>query len=369
MSQSPGPPVLQRLCCFLLLTLLVQAPGFAQSKPGVSIGDTSGPQATDQSLQAPAAGVAASQAAPDAPIRDLQPVVVTGVQPGPGLWKVSRDGHVLWIIGTLSPMPRAIQWDTHAVEQVIAQSQQVLEAPGVKLKADTGWLGKLALIPTALKARRNPDGKTLQEVVPADQYARWQVLKQRYLGNDRGIEQWRPVFAALELYDKAIRKNGMRHGGIAPVVEKLARRHKLEITPVQVVISIQQPKQALREFAQTRLDDNACFARTLDRIEGDLDTMVLRANAWSIGDLQTLGELPYRNQYAACSAAFGAATIAHKYGIDDIPGQLRRAWLEHAEAALARNRGTLAILPITELLKQDGYLAALRAKGYLVEEP
>jgi hypothetical protein len=31
--------------------------------------------------------------------RVLDTVVVSGVQPGPGLWKVSKDGHALWILG------------------------------------------------------------------------------------------------------------------------------------------------------------------------------------------------------------------------------------------------------------------------------
>ena len=44
----------------------------------------------------------------------LEAVVVTGVQPGPGLWKVSKGEHVLWILGTLSPLPNQMQWDSRA---------------------------------------------------------------------------------------------------------------------------------------------------------------------------------------------------------------------------------------------------------------
>ena len=39
-------------------------------------------------------------------IAELEPIVVSGVQPGPGLWKVSRGGHVLWVLCVLSPVPR-----------------------------------------------------------------------------------------------------------------------------------------------------------------------------------------------------------------------------------------------------------------------
>jgi hypothetical protein len=40
-----------------------------------------------------------------------------------------------------------------------------------------------------------------------------------------------------------------------------------------------------------------------------------------------------------------------------------------AEAALRDNASTFALLPISELLKPDGYLAKLQARGYEVEAP
>ena len=320
---------------------------------------------------APAGADRASPADPAAPeVRDLPTLVVTGVQPGPGLWKVSRGENVLWVLGTLSPLPRGMEWDAQRVDQVIAQSQEVLYSPSVSVDTDTGFFGNLTLIPSALKARRNPDGKRLQDVVPPAQYARWQALKARYIGRDRGIEQWRPVFAALELYEKAIEKAGMSGRGlVGPQVAKLAKRHGVKTTSPVVKITIREPRKALKEFATTTLDDGDCFAKTLDRIESDIGTMRARANAWAIGDIQTLRELPYGNQFTACSAAFGTAELARKHGVADMAGQIERTWMAAAEGALARNRSTFATLPIAELLKRDGFLAKLEAKGYEVEAP
>ncbi len=336
-----------------------------------------GPHASAQAgsepaTPAPAAGAQRepAPASAGAPVREFQPIVVTGVRPGPGLWRVSRGDHVLWVLGTLSPLPRGIEWDTNAVEKAISRSQEVLQSPSVRIESDVGFFGRLALIPSAFRARRNPDGRTLQQLLPPRDYARWLVLKRRYIGSDRGIERWRPVFAALELYDEAIRKSGMRQGGIvAPAVERMAKRYKVKLTEPEVVVTIAEPKQALREFAATTLEDRDCFTRTLDRIEGDLDTMVVRANAWAIGDLQTLREQPFSNQFTACSAAFTGAALARELGIADLREQLERKWLLAAESALARNRSTFAMLPIAELLRADGYLAKLQAKGYQVEAP
>ena len=343
-----------------LLLLLVLALGIAAT---ASAQDPAPAPATPP-IATPTAG------APEIPIRDLEAIVVTGVQPGPGLWRVSKGGHVMWVLGTLSPLPRGMQWDSGAIEKAISQSQEVLFSPSVEIKTDRGFFGNLVLLPSALKARRNPDGKRLQDVVTPQQYARWQVLKARYIGGDRGIEQWRPVFAALELYDKAIRKSGMSARGlIGPTVTKLAKRHGVKVSNPKLTITISQPRQALKEFANTSLEDLDCFGKTMDRIETDLGTMAARANAWAIGDIQTLRELPYGNQFTTCSAAFSSAALARKHGVADMAGQMQNKWLAAAESALMRNHTTFATLPIAELLKSDGYLARLEAKGYTVEAP
>jgi hypothetical protein len=47
---------------------------------------------------------------------------------------------------------------------------------------------------------------------------------------------------------------------------------------------------------------------------------------------------------------------------------LRDTWVNAAEAALLKNSSTLAVVPIDEVLKRDGWVAALVARGYSVQE-
>ncbi|HXE66710.1 MAG TPA: TraB/GumN family protein, partial [Rhodanobacteraceae bacterium] len=126
-------------------------------------------------LLIPCAGASAQTASskppPASSITTLQTVTVTGVVPGPGLWKVTRGDHVLWILGVVPTLPAGIEWRSAQVAQTIAASQVVLDTPGVKLKVDTNWFGKLFLLPTLYRAQRNPDGKTLHDVLPAATYA------------------------------------------------------------------------------------------------------------------------------------------------------------------------------------------------------
>jgi hypothetical protein len=68
-------------------------------------------------------------------------------------------------------------------------------------------------------------------------------------------------------------------------------------------------------------------------------------------------------------AALTGAGFAQTLGLDDVPAKQRAVWLAAAHKALAANAQTFAVLPMDELLKADGYLAALRAEGYQVDAP
>lgn len=315
------------------------------------------------------AAVPAAAQAPLPPIRDMDTLVVSGVQPGPGMWKISRDDHTLYVLGTLSPLPKRMEWESRDVEDVIAQAQEVIEAPSVSIDGKLGIFQRLLLAPKALSARKNPDGQTLQQVVPADMYARWLVLKRKYMGRDEGVEQWRPMMAALELYDEAMDDSDLKqYGMVSPVVEKMARRHKVPLTTTRVTIVIEDPKVALQEFRESKLDDVDCFGKTMQRLESDLEMMRERANAWAVGDIATLKALPYTDQNEACIKAVSQAAVLRKRA-GDIEAKVRERWLDAAELALKNNRVSLAVLPMRELLKPDGYAAQLRARGYSVEEP
>jgi uncharacterized protein YbaP (TraB family) len=318
------------------------------------------PPATPQSITAPA----------EAPITDLAPMTVSGVQPGPGLWKVSRGAHTLWVLGTLSPLPKRMEWRSQEVEQTITQSQELLLPPTLSLDTGRGMFRNLFLIPALLKARKNPDDKTLQDVVPAEQYARWSVLKARYIGGDRGVEQWRPIFAATELYTAAMKRSGLTMDNVVRAeVEKLAKRARLPITEVTSTVRLEDPKAAIKEFQRTGLQDQTCFVRTLEVIDREIDAMREQANAWAIGDVDVLRNSPQTSQYAACQAAISESAIARKFGVGNLRKQSLDLWLQKAEAALAKNTSTVGLLPIGLVLGRDNLMDALKTRGYTVQAP
>lgn len=305
-----------------------------------------------------------------AAVVELETMVVRGSQPGPGLWKVSRGEHVLWILGTVAPLPAGIAWQSGEVEATIAQSQQVLQPPGLTFDADVGLFGKLMLAPSAFKAMKNEDGAELRDVLPAETYAQWLRLKARYLGRDRGIERKRPMLAAGELYEAAVRKSGLaRKPLVWPVVERAAKRAGIAPTSTTLEFKIEDPKAAIRQFRAGGMDDVACLRTVMAAVEHDLPSMVARANAWAVGDVDALQAMPRQDPRRACTQALSASGFARERGYGDLDARMRQHWLEIAGRALQANRSTFAVLPVSDLLGGSGYLARLQALGYVVEAP
>ncbi|MBB1088029.1 TraB/GumN family protein [Lysobacter sp. SG-8] len=312
----------------------------------------------------------AQEAGDDAgPVRDLETLVVSGVQPGPGLWKVSTgSGHVMWVLGTVSPLPRRMEWEAREVGGVIAGAQEVMLAPGIDIDADVGFFGGLALAPRLMRARRSPDGRRLEEVLSPGEYARWSTLKRQYIGGDRGIEKWRPMFAAARLYQEAVEDVGLRtRGVVTPVVEDLARDHGVTVSRPMVELKIEDPKAAISEFSAAEIDDLACFSKTLDRVQDDLGYMRERANAWAVGDIEGLRSIPFQ-PFEDCEQAW-ASVQALSDRVGDLRAQRDALWLKEVDRVLANNRVTLALLPMEELFRPDGLAASLQARGYRVEAP
>ncbi len=302
----------------------------------------------------------------------FEELLVSGEQPGPGLWRVTASTaegeHVLWILGSYGPLPKRMQWRSPALERALAQSTEVIAPPGVD--TNVGVVRGALLLPSLVGIRQNPNGETLQELVPPELYARWLLLKQRYLGNDRGVEKWRPIFAAGELYREAIGEAGLeRNNVIWPAVEKAAKKRKLVITRPVVNVPLDKPRDLIREFKKSELEDLECFAKTIERLESDLDLMRVRANAWATGEVAVLRELAPVDQAGACLAVVTGSELLQSRGLADLPARLADAWLTAAEDALARNASTVAVVWMSQLLQEDGLVAQLESRGYRVEAP
>jgi hypothetical protein len=318
---------------------------------------------------------------------ELETVLVIGEQPGPGLWKVSKDGHVMWVLASYEPLPKGMSWRARQVEARIAESQQVLLPGVVDMHLDIGLFSALTHIPSIIKAVSIPDGKTLQDVLPPATYAKWRPLREKYVG--RSVERLRPTLAIDELREAAYDKNDLRGGpDVEAVVRAAAKRHKVPVRRLRdAERTVRTPplKGMLKTMQQVGLPDIDCFTLSLERVPGDLERMKVLANAWARGDIDAMRGLEQQPvignecenvlEFATTQGdSAGAAAVKQmeadwKWHEEQATVQAKREWVAAARGALERNRSTFAVLPVREVVGASGYLAELVKLGYEVEGP
>lgn len=312
--------------------------------------------------------------APAEPALEAAPaqIVVSAKRPGPGLWKVSKDGHVMWVFGMYAPLPPKMEWDDSRVDRLVAQSQEVLAPPMAGV--GVGWLSgfkALAALPSLVGVQKSPDGAQLRDLLPADVYARWSVLKQKYIGEDEGVERYRPFFAAQELMEAALKKNGLSTSiPVRKQIETIAKKRGVKVSSTGFIVQLEDPGRVLKDFKKSQMEDTACFTKTLERFEGDIDAMRTRANAWANGNIAEIGKLDYAEREDACNDAIFNSPAAKKHpAFQNLRERRLESWLKAAEKALDNNTSTVAMLSMSDILGPKSYLAALQARGYTVESP
>jgi uncharacterized protein YbaP (TraB family) len=298
----------------------------------------------------------------------IEEVLVTGVRPGPGLWRVSKGNHDLWILATLVPLPKGMTWRSQQVETRIASSRIVLAPP--EITADVSFFHNPRFEPALVNARKSPNGETLEQELPPEFYTRWLALKERYLGKDNYDEQTRPLFAALNLFQHAIDQSGLTSSeDVWNLVLHMARSRHVPVSPVTIKLQFDSPATWIQEFNKIpREQEVECLEKTIERIEIDLQPMRQRANLWSVGDIEGLRAMQYPDDRVTCFNALFSVPRMHDQ-LAQADARLTELWLETVGDALDRYSSSFAVLPVGDLLRPNGWLSQLRAKGYAIEDP
>jgi uncharacterized protein YbaP (TraB family) len=293
----------------------------------------------------------------------LEEIDVAGERPGPRLWKVTRGDHVLWVMGTLNHLPKKMLWRSSEVDAAIEQSQEVLAA-GPSVSAGVGPIAMVRLYFQWRSTQKNPSRTQLKDWLPAPLYARFEVLKARFDPHDSGIEELRPSFAALRLYEKAVDAADLTgRDDVERAVLKLASRHHVPVRRAE--LTVQDPSGALREVSALppSVEVN-CLDTTVTRLETDLPMMQQRGRAWAVGDVERLRQLSFPDQHEACVGA-----VSNAPRIRELIERAQAGWDRAAEAALDNDRVSFALRPIYDLLDPNGPLSRLRAAGATIEGP
>lgn len=349
---------------------------------------------------------------------ELDTVVVVGEQ-SPPLWKLSKKGSVLWILGTPRQYLRNARFDSQRLHQLIASAQQVVLPGNVVFASPT-----VNLLFAAAKSDRNPGSLLLQDLMTPEAHASWQALKLKYSDNAGSelpgpkfvwetnkwlvmttpfhggdeIESMRPTFAWEGLRRAALRRSRLTGYDIEAAVSAIAAQHG---TPVQKLrrsrefFLVRNPDTVIAALRAKKADaaamldaadygDLDCLVDNLGLLEPEIDELESQARAWTRGDMAAYRSAGNGLQLRDCVREMVAAVSGGQLpgSPDAKQGQERfhraisagnrdaqRNWATAMQRAARNNKVTFSVVPIDRLLAEDGYLAALRDKGFLLEEP
>ena len=306
-----------------------------------------------------AAARGADQAQVQAPAPEvLEEIVVTGERTGPGMWHVHRGDAQLWILGSMSPLPRGITWRSKQVEQVLGTTSQVL----VQKPFDIGIARILWLLLTERSLLMVGGGKRLHDVLPADLYARFAVQRAKYHEDSGKWERFRPLIAEAFLQQAAFHEAGLStRVDLGAAMRALAKKHGVRVEEVKIA-GVSDVLVALKTMPPAT--ENACVAASLVTVESGLPRLLDRAQAWASGNVERIEHLAEPAEVDTCRAALDAGA-----GPADLIARMRKSWMDAFEKYLQNAGVTVAVVNIDMLLEPGGLLDELRAKGYAVDAP
>src|SRR6516225_9482075 len=183
-------------------------------------------------------------AAANAP-EPMEELVVEGRHEGPRMWTVRSGDHTLWILGTISPLPKKMVWQPDAVEEALKYTQEVVPAwPSYGIGANP--ITALRVYIAWRHVQNPPDNLPLRESLPPPLYARVEALRIRYAPHDNKIEKMRPMLAARELLTHVLDAAGLAlHNEVQQEVLALAARHGVRVH--QDKLRIDDPVNVLKD--------------------------------------------------------------------------------------------------------------------------
>ncbi len=296
--------------------------------------------------------------ADQAPPPVMDELVVTGERTGPGMWRVHRGAAQVWILGSMSPLPKAITWRSRQVEQVLGGTSQVL----VQKPFEIGIARILWLLLTERRVLMVTGGKRLKDVLPAELHARFAAQRAKYTDDPNKWERFRPIIAAAFLQQAALHQVGLSTRlDLGAAMRTLAKKHHVRVEEIKIA-GVSDVMEALKTLPPAT--ENACVAASLVTVESDLPRLVDRAQAWASGNIERIQKLREPAEVDACRAALDSGV-----GAADLIARMRRTWLSAVEAHLQNGGVTVAVMNFDMLLEPGGVLDELRAKGYEVDAP
>jgi uncharacterized protein YbaP (TraB family) len=277
----------------------------------------------------------------------LSEIVVTGERSGPNMWHVHKGAAHVWILGSLTPLPRGITWRSHEVENVLSHTDRVL----VQKPFEISIPRILWVLLTDRKLLLVTGGKRLKDVLQPDLYQRFAKLRAEYTDDPKKWEHYRPIVAAAFLEREAFHRVGLSvRLDLGAAVRKLADADRVKVEEVNMA-GTGDMLNALKNLPVTT--ESSCVEASLAVIENGMPRLIDRAQAWIEGNIEKLQALPVPKELDACLNALDSGA-----GAGELIKRMRSSWLYAIEGYLAKPGTIIAVVNYD-----------LQNAGYEIEAP
>jgi uncharacterized protein YbaP (TraB family) len=288
----------------------------------------------------------------------LDEIVVSGERTGPGMWHIRHGTADVWLLGSLSPLPRGITWRSRQVEGVLANTSQVL----VQKPFEISIPRILWVLLTERSLVLETHGKRLKDALPPELQQRFAALRSRYSDDPDKWEHYRPIIAVALLQQAAFHQAGLSmRMDLGASVRVLAKNAHVRVEEVKMA-GVGDMLDTLKTMPAAT--ENLCVDASLVVMESGLPRLIARAQAWVDGNIERLRSLPVPSEVDACRDALEAG-----HGALDIIALMRRSWLAGIEKSLQGSGTTIAVVNWDLLVDPGGLLDQLRAAGFEISAP
>jgi uncharacterized protein YbaP (TraB family) len=281
--------------------------------------------------------------------------VTVRAEPGPAVWRLTRGTSEVWILGTVGPLSREMDWNRATVADMLDGARALLLSPRADFNlVDIAWFllrhgSELSL----------PRGQQLEDGLPPDLALRFKAAI-AVIGAD--AEDYRtdiPIRAAVRLGQDFQKKADLGYREPRATVESLASRKRISTAPVYRF----EVMDAVRDLLKLTPDQQrACLSQAVEDVTWARAHALRAARAWAVGDIRTV-----KDHYSE-SRLFGCV-IAQVERIGDINARATAETVAAIDAALNQPGKTVALVAMGPLLRRDGVLARLKARGVTIEAP
>jgi hypothetical protein len=305
-------------------------------------------------LMALAVGPSFAQAPADVDLGSpvVEELEVVARLPGPALWRARRGEAEVVILGGVTPLPHSLAWDTTRVDHALDGARQLLLPPRPKV-------GVLDVAGLALGGLgRFKDKATLADGLDEPLRVRFEAARAAARKDAKRYEKWKPQVAGFLLVSDFRNAAGLSSAKPGSTVTKLAKARKVPVRYVGEFRLLPLAKEAAKLDQRSAV---ACLADAVSQVETEAREMQPLAAAWAAGDL--------RGVRAHYSPPALERCMQQAPSINALVEQGTAQGVEAILQALAQPGRTVAVVDLNYLLRPNGVLDRLKARGVAIDVP